>query len=280
MIKTTLLTGLALIFAGNTVLAEESWTVRGFNMPESVIFDASHNRIILSTIVGTPSEADGKGDIVLLSPDGDVIDAAWATGLDAPKGMAILGDILLVTDLTRLHEIDLATGEIRRSLDVPDAVFLNDVTSNHETAYITDMLADTIWRYSDGVLEPWLSDPMLSHPNGIFLDNDRLIVGSWGAGLREDFTTEVPGSLLSVALDTQEISVIASEVGNLDGITRINDAIIVSDWVSGALFSVDSNGNAHKLAQLEQGLADISSQNSTLYMPMMFQGTLKSQQLP
>ena len=121
---------------------------------------------------------------------------------------------------------------------------------------------------------------MLSHPNGIFLDNDRLIVGSWGAGLNADFTTEVPGSLLSVALDTQEISVIASEVGNIDGITRIDDAIIVSDWVSGALFSVDSSDNVHELAQLEQGLADISSHNSTLYLPMMFQGSLTSQKYP
>ena len=73
-----------------------------------------------------------------------MIDSDWATGLDAPKGMAIVGDILLVADLTRLHEIDLVTGQIRRSLDLPEAVFLNDITSDNETAYITDMLADTI----------------------------------------------------------------------------------------------------------------------------------------
>lgn len=144
MIKTTILTGLALVFVGGAVLADESWTVGGFNMPESAIFDAPRDRIILSTIIGNPGEADGEGSIVLLSPDGEVIDSDWATGLDAPKGMAIVGDILLVADLTRLHEIDLVTGQIRRSLDLPEAVFLNDITSDNETAYITDMLADTI----------------------------------------------------------------------------------------------------------------------------------------
>ena len=37
MIKTTILTGLALVFVGGAVLADESWTVGGFNMPESAI---------------------------------------------------------------------------------------------------------------------------------------------------------------------------------------------------------------------------------------------------
>ena len=87
-----------------------SWTAGPFDMPESAIFDATHDRIIVSVIQGHPGEADGNGHLALLSPDGEISDPSWITGLDAPKGMAIVGETLLVADLTRLHEIDLATG--------------------------------------------------------------------------------------------------------------------------------------------------------------------------
>lgn len=280
MTMKTLLTGLALVVVGSSVMAEENWTTGGFDMPESAIFDTVRDRIILSTIIGDPGGMDGQGRLVILTPEGTVIDPTWATGLDAPKGMGIVGDILLVADLTRLHEIDLTTGEIRRSLTLPEAVFLNDVTTDGSVAYVSDLLTDSIWRYADGEVTLWLSDPLLAHPNGVFLDQDRLLVGSWGAGLRDDFTTEVPGSLLLVSLDTKEISVVAPEVGNIDGITRISDAIIVSDWVTGKLFEVSDTGEIRQTGQFETGLADISSQGGTLYLPMMLDGTLVSRNYP
>lgn len=280
MIKKTILAGLVLVLNGSAVLADQNWTADGFDMPESAIFDTDRNRIILSTIIGNPGAADGQGSLVLLTPDGEVIDANWAVGLDAPKGMAILGDVLLVADLTRLHEVDLTTGEIRRSLAMPEAVFLNDVTSDGEVAYVSDMMTNSLWRYNDGEFAPWFSDPQLSHPNGVFLDEGRLLVGSWGSGLRDDFTTETPGSLLSISLETREISVVATGIGNIDGITRIDDAIIVSDWVTGELVEIGSNGEVHQTAQFAPGLADISSEGSTLFLPMMLDGTLISQDYP
>lgn len=66
-----------------------------------------------------------------------MLDANRVTGLDAPKGMAILGTTLLGADLTRLHEIDLASGTLLRSHDVEGAVFLNDVTPDGEQAFIS-----------------------------------------------------------------------------------------------------------------------------------------------
>lgn len=280
MTMKTRLTGLALVVAGSAVVAEERWTTGGFDMPESAIFDTARDRIILSTIIGDPGGMDGQGSLVILTPEGTVIDLAWATGLDAPKGMGIIGDILLVADLTRLHEIDLTTGEIRRSLVLPEAVFLNDVTSDGNVAYVTDLLTDSLWRYADGEVTLWLHDPLLAHPNGVFLDQDRLLVGSWGAGLRDDFTTDVPGSLLSVSLETKEISVLAPEIGNIDGITQIGDVIIVSDWMTGKLFEVSNTGEVRETGQFQPGLADISSQGSTLYLPMMLDGTLVSRNYP
>lgn len=276
MIFNGFVTGLVIAVSADAVFAGENWTARDFDMPESAIVDTARDRIILSTIIGQPGAADGQGNLVLLSVDGAVLDDAWTTGLDAPKGIAIVGDILLVADLTRIHEVDLATGNIRRSITVPDATFLNDVTSDGDVAYISDLLTDSIWRYASGEVSLWLSDPQLSHPNGVFIDGDRLLVGSWGAGLRGDFTTDVPGSLLSVSLDSQTISVVVSEVGNIDGIARIGSTIIISDWITGNLTGVNASGETYQVAQFGPGLADISAEGQTLYLPMMLDGTLIS----
>ena len=41
-----------------------------------------------------------------------MLEREWATGLDAPKGMALANGQLYVADIDRLVEIDPATGKI------------------------------------------------------------------------------------------------------------------------------------------------------------------------
>lgn len=240
----TIRTGLLIALIANTANADDTWTAKGFDMPESVIVDRDRTQIILSTIIGNPALADGQGNLALLSLNGQIVDEAWATGMDAPKGMAIVGDTLLVADLTRVHVIDIATGDILQSITAPGAVFLNDITSDGNTAYISDLMTDSLWRYNGGVLSLWLTDPMLSHPNGVVLDDQRLLVRSWGAGLRDDFTTQTAGALLSVSLASKEIPMVAPKIGNIDGITSLGDRIIVSDWVTGGLIEILTDGSS------------------------------------
>lgn len=280
MTRVFIFAGLLAIFSGAVVMADTQWTAQGFDMPESALFDAGNDRIILSVIGGNPGAADGHGGLALLSPDGQVIDAQWVTGLDAPKGMAVIGGNLLVADLTRVHEIDLTTGDILRSVDHPEAVFLNDVSSDGQVAFVSDLMTDSIWRYANGALTLWMQDARLSHPNGLLLDGDHLLVGSWGAGLRADFTTEVQGSLLSVDLESQDIRVLAGELGNLDGIARIGGTVFVNDWVTGALFALDATGALHEAGRFAPGLADISTDGERLFLPMMLDGALSAISVP
>lgn len=251
-----------------------TWNVDGFDMPESVTIDMRRDRLIVSSIVGHPGQADGNGTLALLSPEGEILDAEWVTGLNAPKGMAIVGDILLVTDLTQLHEIDVNTGALLRSIDVENAAFLNDITSDGTRAFISGFMTNNIWRYEDAELSLWMNDPELHHPNGLLIEGDTLLVGSWGQGMRDDFTTASAGDLLAIDIRSKEIEIIASELGNLDGIARLGDEIIVSDWVSGALFSVTPDGTPTQIAQLAAGLADIAASGDTLYAPMMLDGAV------
>lgn len=274
-----IITSIATVLIGLTspLLADPaSWTAGPFDMPESAIFDATHERIIVSVIHGNPGEADGNGHLALLSPDGEISDPNWITGLDAPKGMAIVGETLLVADLTRLHEIDIATGTLLRSLDVEGAVFFNDITSDGERAYVSDFMANRIWLYQAGDMTIWLEDEALAHPNGLFLDEERLVVGSWGQGMRDDFSTEVPGALLSVDLETQAISTIVPSLGNLDGVVRIGDTLLVSDWITGQLFVVGEDGTHTVADQLPAGLADIAAHENTLILPSMLEGNVSA----
>ena len=149
-------------------------------MPESALFDQQHNRLIVSNIKGHPLEADGNGYLSLVSLDGTVIQPKWAEGMDAPKGMALVGNELLVGGLNKLHVLDRKNGKLLKTVDVTGAKLLNDMTSDGKTAYISDMVTHTIWQYQNGDLTKWMQTPELNHPNGLHLEKGRLIVGSWG----------------------------------------------------------------------------------------------------
>lgn len=262
------------------VFAESvDWTAGPFDMPESAIFDEDREQLILSVMGGHPGAADGNGSLALLSVEGAVLDAEWVTGLDAPKGMAILGDTLFVADLTRLHEIDLDTGRLIKSHAVEGAVFLNDVTGDTEQAFISDLMTHQIWRYADGHMTLWLEDEALAHPNGLLLDNDRLVVGSWGQGMRDDFTTEVPGALLSVRLADQKITTIVPALGNLDGVVRMGDVLLVNDWITGDVFEVAADQSVSVMARYPAGLADIAAHGEVLFLPSMLEGTLSARRV-
>ncbi|WP_246680519.1 MULTISPECIES: hypothetical protein [unclassified Mesorhizobium] len=179
--------------------ADELWRATGLEQPESALFDAANGRIIVSNIVGNPGDADGNGYLSLLSMDGKIVSQHWTDGMDAPKGMAISGGKLYVADITKIRVVDLASGKLIASIVVPNAVFLNDMTSDRSgKVYVTDMLADRIYRIDGDRPELFVKDPLLASPNGVFAEGGRLIVASWGKGIKADFSTAEPGGLLAV----------------------------------------------------------------------------------
>ena len=77
----------------------------GFATPESVLHDEIADVYLVSNINGHPLQPDGNGFISQLSPTGEVLDLKWIDGetegveLNAPKGMAIVGDVLPQTSV-------------------------------------------------------------------------------------------------------------------------------------------------------------------------------------
>src|SRR5215510_3909136 len=102
----TLATG---AFAQNQRNAPEPtalWTLSAdVNAPESAYYDATSNAIFVSSINGDVLAKDGNGYISRLGADGKVVNAKWATGLNAPKGLRSVGGTLWVTDIDQVGVI-------------------------------------------------------------------------------------------------------------------------------------------------------------------------------
>ncbi|MBZ9772955.1 SMP-30/gluconolactonase/LRE family protein [Mesorhizobium sp. CO1-1-8] len=263
--------------------AGELWRTAGLEQPESALFDAANNRIIVSNISGNPGEADGNGYLSVLSVDGKTITQHWADGMDAPKGMAIAGGKLYIADITKVRVVDLASGKLVASIAVPNAVFLNDMTSDPSgKVYVTDMLADAIYRIDGDRPELFVRDPMLASPNGVFADGNRLIVASWGKGIKPDFSTAEPGSLLSVDLSSKVVSPLpgAQKFADLDGVIAIGDTIYATAYMTGTLYRYHAGGVPEAVAHFKPGSADIGTDGkSILYVPRMNESEVAAMKL-
>ena len=258
--------------------AGETWRASGFQQPESALFDAANNRLIVSNIVGNPGEVDGNGYLSVLSLDGKTITQHWTDGMDAPKGSAISGGKLYVADITKMRVVDLASGKLISTIDVPGSVFLNDVTSDSSgKIYVTDMLADAIYRIDGDKPELFVKDAKLAAPNGIFAEGGRLIVASWGKGINTaDFSTAEPGGLLSVDLATKAVTPLpgAQNFADLDGVVAIGDSIYATAYMTGTLYRYKVGGAPEAMAQFKPGSADIGTDGTRIFVPLMNEGEI------
>ncbi|MCI4661313.1 MAG: hypothetical protein MRY63_05750 [Neomegalonema sp.] len=251
------------------------WELHGFEAPESVLVDTQRNRLIVSNINGHPGAVDGNGYLSLASLDGKMIEQHWVEGLDAPKGMAISGDALLVADLTQLVVIDLPSGTITARLAPEGAVFLNDATTAADgSIFVSDFVGGAIYRYADGAVSEWLRAPDLHHPNGLLAEGGTLLIGSWGQDMQADFSTLVPGKVLAADLRSKVLRDYEGSdfTGNVDGLVRLAGDLVISDWISGKL-TVEKSDGAEQLS-LRPGLADIGGAGTLVFAPFMNDGAI------
>lgn len=252
----------------------EVWSLDGFSTPESVAFDPERNEFYVSNVAGNGAEKDGAGYISRVSRDGEMLEAEWVTGLDAPKGLALDGDTLYVTDIDRLVAIDVETGAISGTWPGEGAQFLNDpAVADDGRVFVSDMVRSAIYVLDGDAFTLWLEDPALHHPNGLKVDEGRLVVAPWGQDMQPDMTTRVGGYLLTVDLDSQAIAPLGSDepVGNLDGLEPDGAGNwLVTDWVAGGLFRIGTDG-AERLHALAPGSADLGfvAEDDLAIVPMM-----------
>ncbi len=256
-----------------------------FDNPDSVVFDPIAKILIVSNINGKAMKKDGNGYLSKVALNGVVLDRQWLTGFDAPKGMALQGNTLYVADITSLAVIDLTSGLIQK-YPGQGAKFLNDVTiDNKGRVYVSDLYTDTIYIFANDELRVWLRDKRLASPNGLFVEDNTLYVGSWGVR-KCALETEVPGHLLPIDLDSKKVSDVGSgsPLANLDGVEGLGSrGFLVTDWQQGSLIHLSRGAEIIETITLAQGSADLEvlpEDWELVVVPMMKDNVLRAFTLP
>lgn len=211
----------ALASAGESPRLDKQWEAEGLRVPESVLYhnEDGERYLLVSEIEGEGNQADGQGGIAKLSLDGRVIDADWARGMDAPKGMAVLRNVLYVADLDEVLAVRLKTGQIQARIPVEGAVFLNDIAiDDGGTVYVSDTRTGKIHRIGSGAGAELFMEGLES-PNGLYADGDTLYIGAGTTLLKV-----APGG-------TRETVATGFEAG-IDGVEMIGgNEFLVTCWV-------------------------------------------------
>ncbi|MCH7413078.1 ATP-binding protein [Belliella sp. R4-6] len=150
---------------------------------ESTLFDPTTGIIYVSNIDGSPSEKDGKGSIAIISKEGEIIQKEWVSGIDSPKGMGISNGKLYVTNIDELVEIDIKTAEISNRYKIEGAEFLNDVDTDGDKVYFSDMNTGKIHLFQDGAISTFAEGQ--DKINGLRVGSNGVLYGLDGSGLKK-----------------------------------------------------------------------------------------------
>jgi len=268
---TTASTGTTAATATSTAPFAAAGSASGFAVPEAARYDADLDVFFVSNIDGNPSQKDGKGRIVVVTAgDTTAAPTVLAEGgkngvtLNAPKGLAIVGDTLWVADIDVVRAFDKRTGAPIRTVSTrPTAAFLNDVAVGGDGAvYVTDTgirfapdgtmtsgLPNRVYRVQGNGSQVVLENKALGGPNGIAWDasKNRFLIVSFADKAINAWT---PG-------DTTIVK-IAEGPGGYDGIEVLADGrALVSSWTDSSVHAVHADGSVHPVVRGVAAPADI-----------------------
>ena len=241
--------------------------VTGLKTPESAV-QAKNGKIYVSEI--NVFGKDGDGQITVIENGKSRI---FATGLDDPKGLAIIGKNLFVADKTKIIKFDM---DGKSQTFVPASafpvmpIFLNDLEADPQgNLYVSDSgdlfgsgKGGAIYKISPkGEVKLLISDKQDSRvkaPNGLLADDTGKVL------LYVDFAS---GILYSLNTETKVLNDVAEGFGGGDGLLhRSNGTMYVSDWKGGKVFSVTTKGEVSLVKDGYQSAADIAITKDEKYI--------------
>jgi len=239
--------------------------------PESVRYDADLDAYFISNINGNPSQKDGNGFIARVDAGNTsamtIVVQSGKNGatLNAPKGLAIVGDTLWVADIDVARAFNKRTGAPIATIDLRPmkATFLNDVVAGPDgSVYITD--SGIFFDAKGGMTHPGhdqifkisgrkatvaiTGDSTLKSPNGIAWDgaNARFVLAPFA------------DNVVSAWKDGDStVTPVGTGPGGYDGIEALADGrVLVTSWTDSSVHVI-SNGTFRKVIGNVEGPADI-----------------------
>lgn len=252
--------------------------------PESIAI--AGERVFISCIGNemNPTEKDGDGVIIETNNKGEIVaeNAFSSVKMDAPKGMAVLGDILYVADIDRIIGLNLKTGEKVSDIDLSHERmrFLNDLAATPEGKLIassTDTGQMLLVDPGTGTYSLLKTSVPIPGPNGLVLDKTAKTL--YIAGYSEDDNGKGDGQLWSVDLSSGIAAPLCGEKGRFDGLALVGDLLYFSDWdkdgQTGAIRTLDLK--TKEIADVTRipmkGVADflIDRKTETIWIPAMLE---------
>ena len=251
-------------------------TVEGFSSPESTI--VNKNDLYVSNVGKElkPTLKDGDGFISKLDVNGKIKELHFIDGLDAPKGMGIVGNTLFVADINTLRGFDLSTKKEVFNVVFEGVNFLNDITvKDSNTLFIG--ASDTSAIYEVNISNKSYKKLMdFTVTNGLFYEDGILYAAQLGSTTQNMFDGK--GKLYKIDLkDNNKLTQLGNFEGVLDGVTKVGNKVYVSDWGNAKdtgivrVYDLKTKKESILETELFMGAADfwVDKKSKKIFMPQM-----------
>ena len=244
--------------------------------PESVLYDADQDVYFISNINGNPTAVDDNGYISRVNAETLQGEMKWVEGgkanvtLNAPKGLAILGDILYVCDLTVVRKFDRKTGAPKGEVAIPGSTFMNDAASDGKSVYVSDSGlkagaggnfeptgTDAVWQITADKPKQIAKGKDLKAPNGVEIADGKVWVVTFGAN-----------ELYQIDKG-KKTNVTTLPKGSLDGLVHLADgSFLVSSWDAKAVYRGKPGGAFTAVIENVNSPADIGYDTKRKRVPI------------
>ncbi len=242
--------------------------------PESVLIDPEQKVLYVSNVNLNPWEKDGNGFVSKMDMQGNILELKWIEGLNAPKGMGILGSSLFIADIDEVVEVYIETGEIMNKTEFDDEPQLNDISVGPDgVIYVSGSNSQKIYALENGKVNVYFEGKEGERFNGLYGEKDRMLL-----------ITSAGSQFKAIDHDTKEVKIIAENMGHGDAIAPVGDGGYLTTSWAGKIFYVSASGETTTLSDteaLEENAADLaySVENKTLYVPTFFKNKVKAYKL-